>query len=306
MTDSRRYQILIIVGMIAVLLRGWWMDPPVVPPVVPEVPVPEEPEIPDEPAPEDPTPEIPVPDVPLDPIAPNLPNLPQYFEDWADTVRGDERGIITTTDQWRTAFEQASDLLIGGTGYVEVEGRTESIEFILSEALGIADQPFDQGIREALADALEHIAATVVYVGQMVQNVDYRPLVAILTAVSLIEPEGGEEVLTLPLPPPSGIDWITRAEAAASGKPTWVHFSAPNCPPCIYLEEYIFHREDVVEASRMFACVSITDPQIAATWGVWAFPADIFVGTNWRFRGRYESPRSDFAEHLQAGLRLVE
>jgi len=102
-------------------------------------------------------------------VKPNIkvePDISAFFKCWSDTVRND-KGIIKTNDDWRTAYRQSAKLLIGGTDYVKIPGLDAKISAKITEAIGdkvvdlntsITNSNANITYRQALADALLDIS----------------------------------------------------------------------------------------------------------------------------------------------------
>ena len=274
MNDKRIIQIALIVVLLGFLTRDWWYTPPVTAPDPPNIPAPEP-----EPQPEP------------DPVEPNMPDLVQYFQDWAATVRGDDSLILKDTDQWRTAFEQATQLLIGGTDYVAVEGRTEQIDFIVAESIGIDNRPLDATTRDSLAAALEEIAKTVVVDNpeMVIEDANYRPQIAITTAM-YITPKP-KVIKRMPKPLPLEIQWVGHAEAqrrSMAGEWVWVQLSGAGCILCEKLERNQFRTPEVIKASQSFVCCKIKDR--GSEWNTRSYPTSVLLGPGWKKKQQGTTP----------------
>jgi len=139
---------------------------------------------------------------------------------------------------------------------------------------------------------------------------DYRPDIAVITAVSMIhesvEHESVEQdartVDTSNINKVKNtykinfIDWqpLLKIQKDNKGKPTWVHFVSQNCPPCRALERGAFKNKQLIKETRNINCVTVTVPSdTSIIWGVRATPTDIWVSKDWKIIGRQNPPDSD-------------
>jgi thioredoxin 1 len=85
-----------------------------------------------------------------------------------------------------------------------------------------------------------------------------------------------------------GIAWshyyeAALAQAKAEGKPLMVDVFATWCKPCQMLDEDVFSKPEVVEASRDFVCAKVDGdqkPHVRDDLGVTGYPTVLFLDSN--------------------------